>query len=43
CITDIPRNNENIQTCSNLQRTHGKCIKYSNNLQNISFCQCYQG
>ncbi|CAF2656454.1 unnamed protein product [Rotaria sp. Silwood2] len=22
CITDIPRNNENIQTCSNLQRTH---------------------
>ena len=30
-IVDIPRNNDNIQNCSNNQCIHGKCIKYSNN------------
>ncbi|CAF4353476.1 unnamed protein product [Rotaria sp. Silwood2] len=40
---DIPRNNENIKSCSNSPCIHGKCIMYLNNQQNTSFCQCYQG
>ncbi|CAF3237514.1 unnamed protein product [Rotaria sp. Silwood2] len=42
-IADIPRNDKNIESCSNPRCIHGKCIRYSNNLQNTSFCQCYQG
>ncbi|CAF4395012.1 unnamed protein product [Rotaria sp. Silwood2] len=42
-IVIIPRKNENIQSCSNSQCVHGKCIIYSNNPQNASFCQCNRG
>ena len=42
-IVDIPRNNDKTQNCSNDQCIHGKCIKYSNNPENITFCQCDQG
>ncbi|CAF2726603.1 unnamed protein product [Rotaria sp. Silwood2] len=42
-IVIIPRKNENIQSYSNSQCVHGKCIIYSNNPQNASFCQCNRG
>ena len=42
-IIDIPRNNEKIQSCLNSQCTHGKCVIYLNNPENISFCQCDRG
>ncbi|CAF3975438.1 unnamed protein product [Rotaria sp. Silwood2] len=43
-IADIPRYNENIQSCINSQCIHGKCIIYSNNPSNsTSFCQCNRG
>ncbi|CAF3755523.1 unnamed protein product [Rotaria sp. Silwood1] len=42
-IVDIPRINENIQTCLNSQCIHGKCMTYSNNPKNNSFCQCNSG
>ncbi|CAF4392432.1 unnamed protein product [Rotaria sp. Silwood2] len=42
-IVVIPQNNENIQTCLNSQCIHGKCIIYSNNSKNNSFCQCNRG
>ncbi|CAF2964940.1 unnamed protein product [Rotaria sp. Silwood2] len=38
-VVDIPRNNENIQTCLNSQCIHGKCMAYSNNPKHNSFCQ----
>ncbi|CAF4679799.1 unnamed protein product, partial [Rotaria sp. Silwood1] len=42
-IVDIPQVNDNIQSCSRSQCIHGKCVKYSNNQQNTSFCQCNRG
>jgi hypothetical protein len=43
-IVDIPRTDDNnIQSCSNDQCNHGKCIKYSNNPENVTFCQCDEG
>jgi hypothetical protein len=43
-IVDIPRSNDNVQSCSDHQCNHGQCINYSNNPQNITFfCQCDQG
>ncbi|CAF4970062.1 unnamed protein product [Rotaria sp. Silwood1] len=42
-IVDIPRINEDIQSCSNSQCIRGKCVKYSNNPKNGSFCQCKPG
>jgi hypothetical protein len=42
-IVDIPRKNDKTQSCSDDQCVHGKCMRYLNNLQNITFCQCNQG
>ncbi len=42
-IVDIPRSEEKTQTCSNNQCVHKKCINYSNNPENVAFCQCDQG
>jgi hypothetical protein len=42
-IVDIPRKNDKTESCSNDQCIHGKCIRYSNNLQDVTFCQCDQG
>ncbi|CAF4370898.1 unnamed protein product, partial [Rotaria sp. Silwood2] len=42
-IADIPRNNEDIQTCFNSQCIHGRCMIYTNNPQINSFCQCNRG
>ncbi|CAF0926998.1 unnamed protein product [Rotaria sp. Silwood1] len=42
-IVDIPRIKEGIQSCSNSQCIRGKCVKYSNNPKNGSFCQCKPG
>jgi hypothetical protein len=42
-IIDIPRNNDSIGSCSNDQCHHGKCIRYFNNPQNTTFCQCDRG
>jgi hypothetical protein len=42
-FVDIPRNDINTQICLNDQCIHGKCMKYSNNLENLTFCQCDQG
>ena len=41
-IVNIPRNNDPMERCSNLQCNHGKCLRYSNN-KSISFCQCESG
>ncbi|CAF3146746.1 unnamed protein product [Rotaria sp. Silwood2] len=37
CITDVLRNNENIQTCSNLQRIHGERCEIVDNKIILSF------
>ncbi|CAF5151673.1 unnamed protein product, partial [Rotaria sp. Silwood1] len=42
-IVDIPRTNEDIQSCSNSQCIRGKCVKYSNNPKIGTFCQCNPG
>ncbi len=42
-LVDIPSIDNTIQSCSNDQCVHGKCIRYSNNLQGLTFCQCDQG
>jgi hypothetical protein len=42
-IVDILQNNDSIESCSNDQCHHGKCIKYSNNPENGTFCQCDRG
>ncbi|CAF2574165.1 unnamed protein product [Rotaria sp. Silwood2] len=40
---NIPRTTDDVKSCSNQQCAHGRCIKYSNNPKDISFCQCYRG
>jgi hypothetical protein len=42
-IADIPGSNQTIERCSIDQCVHGKCIKYSNNPQNVTFFRCDQG
>ena len=42
-IVDIPQSDDKTEKCSNDLCVHGKCIKYSNNPENITFCQCNQG
>jgi hypothetical protein len=42
-IVDIPRIMKNEKICSNEKCNHGKCIKYSNTLKEITFCQCDEG
>jgi hypothetical protein len=43
-IIDIPSNDINIESCSsNNQCINGKCIKYLNNKENRTFCQCNKG
>ena len=42
-IVNIPGNNDSIGSCSNNPCIHGKCIKYSNNIEARSFCQCHEG
>jgi hypothetical protein len=39
-IIDIPRSDKHIQHCQDHQCVHGKCIRYSNNPKETSFCQC---
>ncbi|CAF3945712.1 unnamed protein product [Adineta steineri] len=36
-------NNNNKQSCTDEKCQHGQCIKYSNTLKDISFCQCDRG
>ncbi|CAF1141064.1 unnamed protein product [Adineta ricciae] len=40
---DIPHSDDIIETCADQQCLHGKCIKYFNDLNRTSFCQCYGG
>jgi hypothetical protein len=43
-IVNIPRiNNIENEICFNRECIHGKCIKYFNNLNNFTFCQCDKG
>jgi hypothetical protein len=42
-IVNIPRSDDKRQSCSNAACINGKCIKYSNNPQNFTFCQCKEG
>ena len=43
-IIDIPRSNDTVlDSCLNDPCIHGKCIKYSNNIEDRSFCQCNPG
>jgi hypothetical protein len=42
-IVDIPRINDKIQSCSYDRCIRGRCIRYSNNQENFTFCQCNEG
>ena len=42
-LIKIPSTKEEDRSCINSQCVHGKCIKYLNNPQNYTFCQCNQG
>ena len=42
-IVHIPRSDDKTQRCSDERCIHGKCIRYSNNPDNIHFCQCDEG
>ena len=39
----LPSTEEQDHSCLNSQCVHGKCMKYLNNLQNYTFCQCDRG
>ncbi|CAF4631392.1 unnamed protein product, partial [Rotaria sp. Silwood2] len=40
---NIPHANNIVQTCTNQQCIHGECIRYLNDPENVSFCQCKLG
>ncbi|CAF1013120.1 unnamed protein product [Rotaria sp. Silwood1] len=40
---NIPHTSHEVQSCSNRQCVHGKCIQYSNDPKGITFCKCDQG
>jgi len=42
-LVKLPSTKEQDHSCLNSQCIHGKCIKYLNNLQNYTFCQCDRG
>jgi len=42
-LIKLPSTKEHDHRCLNSKCIHGKCIKYSNNLQNYTFCQCDRG
>ena len=42
-LLNIPRTSDNVKSCSNMECIHGKCIKYLDNPNDISFCQCDEG
>ena len=42
-IVDIPRNSDATRNCLTNRCKHGQCIKYSNRLQDDSFCRCDEG
>jgi hypothetical protein len=42
-LVDVPRSDNKTQRCFNDQCIHGKCVKYSNNPNNFTFCQCDSG
>ena len=39
----IPRKSTTIETCSNPSCRHGRCVKYVDEPQGRTFCQCHQG
>ncbi|CAF1300327.1 unnamed protein product [Rotaria sordida] len=39
---NIPCTNDRQENCLNQPCIHGQCIRYSNNSNNDSFCQCYR-
>ncbi|CAF4848680.1 unnamed protein product [Rotaria sp. Silwood1] len=42
-IAVIPRKDAKYPRCSKSQCVHGKCMIYSNQPENVTFCQCNQG
>ena len=42
-MINIPRSNDSIESCSNHQCIHGRCIRYLNNSKDETFCQCNRG
>ena len=42
-ILHIPPSNASVTSCSNHQCIHGKCIRYFNNSEKATFCQCNRG
>jgi len=42
-LIKLPSTKEQDHSCLNSKCVHGKCIKYLNNLQNYTFCQCDRG
>jgi len=42
-LIQLPSTEEQDHSCLNSQCVHGKCMKYLNNLQNYTFCQCDRG
>ena len=39
----IPRMQESLDRCSTQRCDHGRCLRYSSNLENATFCQCDHG
>jgi len=42
-LIQLPSTEEQDHSCLNSHCVHGKCMKYLNNLQNYTFCQCDRG
>ena len=40
---EIPSNNTKMVNCKNKQCQHGRCMKYWNQPNNLTFCQCDRG
>ncbi|CAF0798585.1 unnamed protein product [Adineta steineri] len=42
-LLNIPYITDNTKSCSNKKCIHGQCIKYFNDRNNTTFCQCNEG
>lgn len=42
-LVDIPSNHTQTVDCKNRQCQHGRCMKYWNPLEDLTFCQCDKG
>jgi len=42
-VIEIPSNNTKMMNCKNKQCQHGRCMKYWNQPDDLTFCQCDRG